>query len=138
MEYVLTIQRAIHSIKGDNSKGIYLFIYFFQNNALFSRLFILYQVTHSWVLAPACGALVSILPHCDVLVSKMFFIADSSILYPVENNKSLVQLQESLESTTYTALHKSSVSNYINPFPDDKIKTGPNWNKFLKRIWNEK
>ena len=50
-EYVFTIQRAIHTIKGDNSKCI-----FFRIMHLF-RLwhFILYQAPYSQGLAPICG-----------------------------------------------------------------------------------
>ena len=54
---VSTIQRAIHTIKGDNSKCIF----FFRIMPLFwLRLFILYQAPHSRALAPACCALDSI------------------------------------------------------------------------------
>ena len=51
--YVFTIQRAIHTIIGENSKRI-----FFRITPLFLlRLFILYQAPHSRAFAPACGAL---------------------------------------------------------------------------------
>ena len=58
MEYVFTIQRAIHTIKGDNAS--------LSENAAFSelcpffdlRLFILYKASHSRALIPTCGALV--------------------------------------------------------------------------------
>ena len=52
-EYMFTIQRAIHTIKRNNSKCI-----FFQNYAPDSTLLsILYQAPHSRALGPACGAL---------------------------------------------------------------------------------
>ena len=55
--YVLTIQRIIYTIMGDNSKCIF----FFRIMSLFRlKLFILHQAPHNRALAPACGALVLI------------------------------------------------------------------------------
>ena len=53
-EYVFTIQKASHTVKGE----IWI-AFFFQNMHLFwLRLFILYQVPHCRALTPACIALV--------------------------------------------------------------------------------
>ena len=57
---MFTIQRAIHTIKGGNSRCIF---FFFQNYAPFFYLvffffLIHYQTPHSEALAPTCGALV--------------------------------------------------------------------------------
>lgn len=41
----------------------------------------------------------------------LFLPADSKVLYPVESNKSLLQLQETLEQETYGTLHQPSVSS---------------------------
>ena len=55
--YVFNIQRASHTIKGDNSKCIF----FLRIMPLFRlRFFILYQTPHSRALAPTCSALVSV------------------------------------------------------------------------------
>ena len=55
LEYVFTIQRAIHTRKGDSSRCI-----FFRIMPLFRlRLIILYHAPHSRGLARACGALVN-------------------------------------------------------------------------------
>ena len=42
------------------------------------------------------------------------FIPDSTVLYPLENDKSLVQLQESLENVITSSLTKPAVSDFIN------------------------
>ena len=57
-EYVFTIQKAVRTIKADNSKCFF----FFRIMTLFPlRLFILYQAPHSRELAHACSALVSLI-----------------------------------------------------------------------------
>ena len=50
-EYVFTIQRATHSIKGDNTTCI--------SSRFRLRLFILYQPPHSRALTPACDTFVN-------------------------------------------------------------------------------
>ena len=56
---LFTIQRAIHTINGDNSKCI-----FFRIMPFFSlRLFILNHAPHSRALAPVCSALVTCLQY---------------------------------------------------------------------------
>ena len=70
---MFTIQRAIHTIKGDYSKGI-LFIRIMPLFRL--RRFILYQAPHSRALVPACGALV---PHLKLLSANSFNLRNSKI-----------------------------------------------------------
>ena len=54
LQYVFTIQKAIHAIKGHNSECIlFRIMHLFQ-----LALYILYQTPHSQALAPACGSLV--------------------------------------------------------------------------------
>lgn len=43
-------------------------------------------------------------------INPMF--SDSQVLYPVEANKSLLQLQETLETEIYNTLHKPAVSPF--------------------------
>ena len=80
LEYVFTIQWAIHTIKGNNLKCI-LFFFFFRIMPLFQPgLFILYQALYSWVLALKCSALVFFLT-----VLKTFRIKRKNCWLIIEN-----------------------------------------------------
>ena len=56
----------------------------------------------------SCSVVVISGSECMKLFS---FVSDSKILYPVETNKSLIQLQETLEHDIFHTLHKPAVSS---------------------------
>ena len=108
-EYVFTIQRAIHTIKGDNSKCIFFFFFFKIMPLFWFSLFILYQANtppHPPPPQPSvcttCGALVPPPAECLQPHAMLLFMTATTLLV------SLIQIWDNFVT------NKSS----LNPLPD--------------------